>query len=138
EALEHLLRALTVLAPFQVVPEPDELEVLAAGEKLVDGGVLSREPNHRAERGGVGDDVVARYSSATSIWPEECRQDPDERRLPRTVRAEQRQHFALGDEEVDLGECLRLPEALRDPLHLDHRHTRDLNASLSVRYGTVS
>jgi hypothetical protein len=118
-----------------VVPEPDELKVLAAGEKLVHRRVLSSEADYRAERDRVGDDVVARDASATCVWPKERGKDADKRRLARAIWAEQREHLSFVDEEVDLGECLRRPESLRDPLHLDHRHA--LHSRLVVRYGSV-
>ena len=44
EALEHIAGAAAVLALVEVVPEADELEVLAAGQQLVDRGVLARKP----------------------------------------------------------------------------------------------
>ncbi len=46
EALEHFLSAAAVLALGEVVPEPDQLEVLAPGQQLVDRGVLAGEPDH--------------------------------------------------------------------------------------------
>ena len=121
EALEHLLGAAAVLALVEVVPEADELEVLAAGEQLIDGCVLAREPDHRAQLPGVGHDVVARDARDAAVGLEQRRQDPHQRRLAGAVGAQQGKHLALLGGQVDAGQRDRRSEALRDGLHFDHR-----------------
>ena len=121
KALEHVLGAAAVLALLEVVPEPDELEILAAGEQLIDRGVLAGEPDHRAQRSGVGDDVVAGDARAAAVGPQQGRQDPHQGRLAGPVGAQQGEHPALLGCKVDAGQRCRRSEAFRDGLHLDHR-----------------
>ena len=63
--------------PAQVEEAADELEVLAAGEVLVDRGVLAGEADRRADRVGLADDVVAGDGRAARVGAEERREDPD-------------------------------------------------------------
>ena len=58
ELLEQLVRALARSRRPQVVEPPDHLEVLEAGQVLVDGGVLAASPIART-RGRSRDDVDA-------------------------------------------------------------------------------
>ena len=51
--LQGLLGPTPVDRPIEVVEESDEFEVLAAGQQLVDRGVLAREPYQGADRRGV-------------------------------------------------------------------------------------
>jgi hypothetical protein len=57
--------AAAVLALVEVVPEPDELEVLATCQELVDCGVLAGQPDDRAQRHRVGDDIESGDACAT-------------------------------------------------------------------------
>ena len=62
ETLEHLLGATAALGLAQLVEEPHELEVLAAGEQLVDRGELAGEADQRAQPRGVRDHVAAGHA----------------------------------------------------------------------------
>ncbi|HEY5098443.1 MAG TPA: hypothetical protein VII54_00145 [Gaiellaceae bacterium] len=59
QTLQHLAWPPLVLAPFEVIPEPDQLEVLASGEELVDGRGLAGEPDHGPDASRLTDDVEA-------------------------------------------------------------------------------
>ena len=56
-ALQHLAGTLARLAAGQPVEPPDHLDVLAAGEDLVDGRGLAGQPDPGAHPGWVGADV---------------------------------------------------------------------------------
>ena len=60
EALEQLVGARARARPAQVVEAAHHLEVLLAGEVLVDRGVLAGQPDVRAQLRGVAHDVEAR------------------------------------------------------------------------------
>jgi hypothetical protein len=122
EPLEHVLGAAATLALVEVVPQTDQLEVLAAGQQLVDRRVLAGEPDYGAQWSGVGNDVVAGDTCATAVRLEQRRQDPHKCRLPGSVGAEQSKHLGLLGYEIDAGERNRRSEALRDALHFDRRH----------------
>ena len=67
EALEHLAAAATGLGLRQVVEAPDQLEVLEAGQVLVDRGALPREPDAEAQLLGVAHDVEAVDLGAAAV-----------------------------------------------------------------------
>ena len=76
-------------AAAEVVEPADHLEVLEAGQVLVDGGVLAGEPDALADLRGLADDVEARDARRAAVRREQRRQDPDRGRLAGAVRAEQ-------------------------------------------------
>ena len=65
EALQQLVRARARVRAGHVVELADHLEVLEAGQVLVDRGVLAGEPDLGAQRGGVARDVEARDARAS-------------------------------------------------------------------------
>ena len=60
EPVEQLLRAGARRLAAQVQQRADQLEVLAAGQQLVDGGVLAGEADQLPDAAGLAGDVVAR------------------------------------------------------------------------------
>ena len=122
EALEQLGRPLARLGAGEVVELAEEHEVLLAGEVLVDRRVLPREADLRAQLGRVGDDVEAGDASRAVVGRQQRRQDPDRRRLPGPVRAEQPEHGPGLDPEVDPGQRDDVAERLPQALDLDRAH----------------
>ena len=104
-----------------MVPQADQREVLAAGQQLVDSGVLTGQPDQVAQRGGVGNHVAARHARTAAVGSKQRREDAHERRLSGAVGPEQGQHAAFLGDEIDATERDRRTEALRDRLYLDHR-----------------
>ena len=125
EALEQLGRALARRLAAEVVEPADHLQVLEPGQVLVDGGVLAGEPDLRAQLGGVGDHVEPGDPRAAAGRRQQRGQDPDRGRLAGAVRAEQAEHGAGLDLQVDPAERLDVPVGLPQPLDLD----RQLGAS---------
>ena len=89
--LERLLGPSSVLPLVEVIEEPDEFEVLAPGEELIDAGILPGQSYQRSDRLGVLDDVVAGDPGMAAVGSEQSGQHPDQRRLARAVGAKQRQ-----------------------------------------------
>ena len=110
EAFEHLGAAAPCLGACEVVQAPDHLEVLQAGQVLVDRGVLSGEPDDVPQLLRVTDDVVSRHGGVTRVRVEEGREDPHNRGLARAVRPEQSEHRARLDVQVHTVERVHVPE----------------------------
>jgi hypothetical protein len=101
-------------------PEPaDEDEVLAAGEVLVDRGVLPGQPDDAAHQLRLAQHVVARDRRPAAVGAQQRREDVDGRGLARTVRAQQPGDRALGDDEVDAAQRAKRPESLLESLDDD-------------------
>jgi hypothetical protein len=99
-----------------VVEAAEQLEVLAAGEHLVDRVVLAGQPDPAADRGRVPRHVEARDRGAARVRPQERGEDPHRGRLAGAVRADQRADAARGHREVEPveggGGAEGLPQAL--------------------------
>ena len=89
EALEQLVGARARLGAAEVVELADHLEVLEAGQVLVDRGVLAGEADLRAQRVGVAHDVEARDPRAARVGLEQRGQDPHRGGLAGAVGTEQ-------------------------------------------------
>ena len=111
EAVEQLVGPGADGRPGQVGEPADEAEVLAAGEVLVHGGVLAGEADALAHRLRVGGDVEAQHLGPAGVRPEDGGEDADGRGLAGAVGAEQAEHGAGGDGEIDAGEGADVAEA---------------------------
>jgi len=80
---------------------PDEAEVLDAGQVLVDGGVLAGQADRVTDGLGVGDDVVTEDTGLAGVGPQDRGEDPDGGRLAGAVGAEEAEHGAGRDGEID-------------------------------------
>jgi hypothetical protein len=101
EALQHLVGPPPGLGPWQVVEAADQVEVLPPGEVLVDGRVLAGQPDDRAQRLGVADDVEAGHPGRARVRVEQGGQDPDDGGLAGPVGPEQAQDGPGGGGQVD-------------------------------------
>jgi hypothetical protein len=81
----------------EVVEPADHLEVLEAGQVLVHGGVLTRQPDLRADLRGVADDVEAGDARRALVREQQRGQDSDGGRLAGAVRAEEPEDAARLD-----------------------------------------
>ncbi len=89
EALEQLVGA-GVRAAAQAVQRAEQPQVLAAGEVLVDGGVLPGEPDAPAHRRRVAQHVDAGHLRVTGVGAQQGGQHADGGGLARAVRPEPR------------------------------------------------
>ena len=117
EAVQQLVRAPARLGRGQV-PEPaHHQQVLLGGQHLVDRGGLPGQADRPAHRGGVAHHVVAGDGGRAGVRRHQRRQDADGRGLAGPVRAEQREHLAAADRQVDPVEhgapAVRLDQAVR-------------------------
>jgi hypothetical protein len=104
EGGEQLVGPAARLGRGQPVQAPEQDQVLAAGQVLVDRGVLPRQADHRTHVLGLGHDVEAGHRGASGIRTQERGQDPHRRGLAGAVGAEQAEHAALGDLEIEAGQ----------------------------------
>ena len=99
---------------------PEEQEVVDGDHRRHEGEVLLHE-GHAALDGlprrgrGVS---LARPEDLAGVVPVESTEDAHQRRLARPVLAEDRQHLAGADVQVDVAERLHVAEAARDTDHL--------------------
>ena len=134
ELVEQLGRTRACRSSPEVVQAAHQLEVLEAGEVVVDGGVLPREPDLLAHAAGAAQHVNAGDPGRTAVRLEQGRQDPDGGRLACAVRAQEPQHGGGLGAESHLTKRLHGAEALPERVDLDGwraRHPR----SISVRRG---
>ena len=89
EVRQQLVRPVTCRAAVEVVEATDQLEVLEAGEVLVDGRILSREADSLPQARRFAAHVDAGNARTAGVGLDERRQDADGCRLACAVRAEQ-------------------------------------------------
>ncbi len=98
-----------------------QVEVAATGQRAIDHGVLEDDAAHLACGELLRLHVEACEPGAAARRPDGRRQHPDRRRLACPVRAEQGEHLARRNLEVDA--CDRFDAAgvdLAELLHFDH------------------
>ena len=140
EALEQLVRApLGRRAPLAVEP-PDHRQVLGPGQVLVDGRVLAREADLRAQPRRVGDDVEAGDARAARVGLEQRREHAHHGRLSGPVRSQHAEDGPRRGLQVDAVEGPHGPERLHEALDADGRlfvHSHAVECSGEFRPGTV-
>jgi hypothetical protein len=102
-----------------VVQAPDHLEVRAGAEQPVDGRLLAGEADLGAHDRGVGDDVVAGDRGAALGRRQQGGQDAYGRGLAGAVVAQQPEHGALRDVEVDVAQRPEVAVAPAEPFGED-------------------
>ncbi len=121
EAVEEPFGGLDDVLPGQPVERPDEPEVLAAGEELVDGRRLAGEPHAAADLVGLPEDVEAGHPPGAARGHAQRGQHPHERRLARAVGAREAEDGAGRDDEADVVHGPVFPELLDQFDGLDRR-----------------
>src|SRR5262249_37243674 len=113
------VRAAAGVALGHAVEAPEELEVLAPGQALVDGRVLAGEPDSLAQQTGVLDHVEAVHAGGPAVRLEQGREDADGRGLAGAVRPEQAEHRSLLGKQINTIECSHVAVLLAESLSLD-------------------
>ena len=119
EPLEQLARPVARRGTWHVVQAADHLEVLEAGQVLVDGRVLAGEADLGAQRRGVAHDVEPRDPRGAAVRLQQRGQDPHRGGLAGSVGAEQSQHAARTCREVHAAEGAHRAVRLLEPLDDD-------------------
>ena len=96
--------------PAPVVQPPDDLQVLPAGELLLDGGRLAGQPDGAADRGRLAHDVMALDHRPAAVGQQQRGQDPHRGGLPGAVGAEHAEHRPARHRQVDTARRLHIPE----------------------------
>ena len=102
-----------------MVEPADHVEVLEAGQVLVDGRVLAREPDPLANLRRLADDVEARDVGGAFIGSQQGGQDSDSGRLAGAVRAQQAEDAPCLGAEVHAAEGFDLAVSLAQAGGLD-------------------
>lgn len=119
EALQQLVGARAGLLARQVEQPPDHVEVLPAGELLVDRGVLPGQADGAAQRAGLLHHVEARHDGVSGVGLDQGGQDSYEGGLAGAVGAEHAEDGALAHIEVHAVQSLGLAVVLDQPPYLD-------------------
>jgi hypothetical protein len=102
--------------PARQVQQPGHhLQVLLAGQLVVDGRVLAGQADRAADAGRVGEQVVPGDHGVAAVRPDQGGEDADHRRLARAVRAQKREDGAGVDGKIDVIEREVAAEGLGDP-----------------------
>ena len=122
---EQLGGARQQLGRRQLAEGADHLQVLAAGEVGVDGGVLTGQADPPTNGLRLGDDVVAEHLGAAPVRLQDRGQDPDGGGLAGPVRSQQSEDRALRHLEVDATQGLELAVVLGQPFDADRDISHD-------------
>jgi hypothetical protein len=126
ETLEQLPGTARRPPPAEVVEPADHLQVLEAGEVLVDRRVLAGDADALPDPGRFGHHVGTGDRRSSSVGSRQGGQDRHGRGLPSPVRTEQADHGALGHSEVKAVEGPHGPVGLHEAPGLDNRSHRFL------------
>jgi hypothetical protein len=110
ELLEQLDGAAAGLRPAQVVQPPDDLQVLPAGQLLLNGGGLPGQPDRPPDRGRFPDHVVALDHRPPPVREQQGGQDAYRGGLARAVRPQHAEHRPARHRQVDPAQRVDLPE----------------------------
>ena len=112
-------------------------QVLPAGQVLVDGGVLPRQPDQAAHHARLPDDIAPEDLGYARVRLDDGREDPHRGRLSGPVGPEQPEHGSRLDVERDAVEGTHLALATED-LHQVARRDGDLARPADVALGKNS
>jgi hypothetical protein len=121
EPHQQLGSAVLDLDPVQVVQAADHVEVLAAGEVPIDRGGLAGQTDGLAHGGGLAGHVVPGHLGLAGVGAQQGGEDADGGALAGTVGAEQPEHGAGRDGQVQVVQGLDRPEVLAEALGLDRQ-----------------
>ncbi len=99
---ERLRNPALALRPGDEVEPGREQQVLVAGEIAVGGEKLGHIADAGADLPGFASQIATGDAGVPARRRQECRQHLDQRRLARTVRADQAENLARADLEVDM------------------------------------
>src|ERR1700730_13072664 len=102
EALDHLLEVCVIDAPAQV---REVLEDLPAREIGIERGLTGHVADEALDLQRLLPAVEPRDPRGAGIGAQQRHQQPDRRRLARTIRAQEAEHLALLDLERDVGDA---------------------------------
>lgn len=119
EPFQQLARPGLRVAPAHLVELTDHLQVLTAGQILVDRGELAGEPDRAADVVGSLQYVDARHDRPAAVRPEQSRQDTYGGRLAGPVGAEEAQDRAFRHVEINTAECSYIAEGLHQAFGMD-------------------
>jgi hypothetical protein len=117
--LELLRERLAVAEAFHPAQAGEVAELLAAGQPLVEPEVARDVADAPPDRDRVAARVEAEQLDAARGRPDQVEHEPDRRRLPGAVRAEEAEHLAAADREGELLDAARRVVALGQGLRAD-------------------
>ena len=118
--LEHRVGGLRALVAVVTEQPRHHAEVLTAGQRGLDRGVLAGEADAAAHLLRVLGHVDAGDLQRARGRSGERGDGADQRGLARTVGAEHREHLARGDRQIQAGQRLDVAEVLLETFGLDH------------------
>src|SRR6266849_7506820 len=125
---QHLVDAPVPFVRRNAVDESVELEILAAGQLVVERRVLEDEADPLAHTRRVGGHVDACHPGGAGGGCEQGAENRDGRRFTGAVRPEKPEYLAMADLEVDSAHGLDLFVSLDQAVSLDHSIRAALHA----------
>ena len=119
EPLQQLVGPLPGRLRAELVELADHLDVLAAGQVLVDGGELAGQADLPPHLVGVLQYVDARDDGPAAVGLEQGGQDPYGGGLPRAVRPQQAEDGAFRHIEIHSPQCPDIAEGLHETFGVD-------------------
>ena len=119
ELVEQVGRPAARFRPGQVIEPPDDLQVLPAGQFLLDGGRLPGQPDRPADRGRFPHHVVTLDDRPAAVRLEQRGQDPDRGGLARPVRPQNAEHGPARHRQIYAAQRADLTERLGQAFHQD-------------------
>jgi hypothetical protein len=116
ELLEQLSSPAAALRPAQVIQAPDELEVLAAGQLLLDRSRLAGQSDRAADRSRLAHHISSVHQRAALVRQQQRRQDAHRGGLARAVRAKDAENRSAWHDQVDPAQRVHVAERLRQSL----------------------
>ena len=120
ESLEQLSRTNPSFGTAEAIQPPDHVEVLEAGEVLINCGELPGEPDTPADFARRLQHIGTSHSGRPGIRPDQRGQDRDGRRLARPVGTEQGENGPFRNVEIEPVERDNILVALHQPCGFDH------------------
>ena len=120
QQVEHLVDAPSPVLRRDAVHERVKLEVLAAGQLLIERWILKYEPDALPDCGRVVDDVDACHARDPGGRGKQRAQHRDRGRLAGTVRSEKSEDLARANLQVDARDRNEVAIFLDEALGLDH------------------
>ena len=137
DAFEQIVAALLQVGALHAMQRALQLDVLAARQEAIEGGLLQRSADRGAHLWALFDDVETSHRGCPRCWWQQRRQHQHRRRFAGTVRAKKPVDLAFGNGEVDAVDGTRpFFKLAHESAYFDCTHGWQSTTLLPARHGT--